>query len=141
MSEALGFDHIHIVSDAPEEAARWYEKMFGAKIVGEQTLREAPQINVQVAGITVLIRGRRPGEDPSTIAPMQDFGDYSSHNHWGTDHFGFIYRGDLKAYCEELRGRGAEFTVEPWEFSPGGLICYVAAPDGVSIEIVQGRAA
>ena len=141
MSDALGFDHIHIVSDAPGEAAKWYEKVFGATIAGEQTLREAPQINVQVAGVTVLIRGRRPGEEPSTIAAMQDFGNYSSHNHWGTDHFGFIYRGDLKAYCEELRSRGATFSVEPWEFSPGGLLCYVAAPDGVSIEIVQGRAA
>ena len=139
MAESLSFDHIHIVSDEPAEAARWYEKVFDAEILGENILREAPQINVRVAGITVLIRGRRPGEVPTTIAPMQDFGDYSSHNHWGTDHFGFIYRGDLLAYCEELRGRGAEFVVEPWEFSPGGWLCYVAAPDGVSIEIVQGR--
>jgi hypothetical protein len=28
-------------------------------------------------------------------------------------------------------------AVEPWEFKPGLLLCYVAAPDGVSIEIVQ----
>ena len=28
-------------------------------------------------------------------------------------------------------------TVEPWEFKPGLVLCYVAAPDGVSIEIIQ----
>ena len=70
---------------------------------------------------------------------MQDFEAYSSHNEWGTDHFGFTYHGDLASYCEELRLRGAEFAVEPWEFSPGGLLCYLAALDGVSIEIVQGK--
>jgi catechol 2,3-dioxygenase-like lactoylglutathione lyase family enzyme len=37
------------------------------------------------------------------------------------------------------RAKGATFVVEPWEFSPGGLICYLAAPDGVSIELVQAR--
>ena len=72
---------------------------------------------------------------------MRDFEDYSSHDEYGTDHFGFTYHGDLRAYCEVLRGRGVEFVVEPWEFIPGsgGVICYIAAPDGVSIELVQAR--
>lgn len=87
--------------------------------------------------MTILIRGRRPGEDPSSPVPMQDFEDYSSHNEYGTDHFGFTYHGDLRVYCEALRSKGAKFVVEPWEFLPGGLICYLAAPDGVSIELVQ----
>ena len=38
---------------------------------------------------------------------MRAFAGYSSHDAWGTDHFGFVYHGDLRAYCEELRGRGA----------------------------------
>ena len=54
-------------------------------------------------------------------------------------HVGFTYDGDLVALCDELRARGAELVVEPWEFNPGTLLCYLAAPDGVSIEIVQGR--
>jgi len=28
-------------------------------------------------------------------------------------------------------------AVEPWEFKPGLVLCYVAAPDGVSIELIQ----
>ena len=53
------------------------------------------------------------------------------------DHFAFIYNGDLKIYCQELRNKGVSFNVEPWEFLPGISICYVAAPDGVSIELIQ----
>ena len=53
------------------------------------------------------------------------------------DHFAFIYNGDLKIYCEELRNKDVSFNVEPWEFLPGISICYVAAPDGVSIELIQ----
>lgn len=138
----LAFDHIHIISEDPRASATWYVDKLGATINGEIDLRGAPQIKVGLGGMTLLIRGRRSGEDPSMPAPMRDFEDYSSHNEYGTDHFGFTYHGDLRAYCEVLRDRGVKFVVEPWEFIPGsgGVICYIAAPDGVSIEFVQGRA-
>ena len=133
------FDHVHLISADPKATAKWYESMFGGEIVGEYELREAPQINVKVGGMALLIRGQRPGEAPTDPVPMKDFADYSSHDEWGTDHFGFTYHGDLTALVDEMKGKGAEFVVEPWEFNPGSLICYVAAPDGVSIEIVQGK--
>ena len=96
-------------------------------------------VNVGLAGLTLLIRGKRPGENPSKPVAMQDFKNYSSHNEYGTDHFGFTYYGDLRAYCEALRAEGVTFAVEPWEIAPGSLICYIAAPDGVSIELVQAH--
>lgn len=136
---SLSFDHVHLISESPKEAAAWYERILGGKIVADYELRGAPQINVQLGGMQVIIRGRRPGESPVSTRPMRDFADYSSHDEWGTDHFGYTYRGDLKAFCEEIRRKGATLAVEPWEFSPGSLICYVAAPDGVSIELVQAR--
>ena len=136
---SLSFDHIHLISEDPKAAAAWYENILGGQIVADYELRGAPQINVQVGGMQVIIRGRRPGETPVSTRAMRDFADYSSHDEWGTDHFGYTYHGDLKAFCEEIRGKGATMAVEPWEFSPGSLICYVAAPDGVSIEIVQAR--
>ena len=136
---SLSFDHIHLISEDPKAAAAWYENILGGRIAADYELRSAPQINVQVGGMQVIIRGRRPGEQPASTRPMQDFEDYSSHDEWGTDHFGFTYGGDLKAFCEEIRAKGATFVVEPWEFSPGSLLCYVAAPDGVSIELVQAR--
>lgn len=137
---ALAFDHIHLLSEDAAAAAAWYERILGGRILASYELRGAPQINVAVADMTVIIRGRRPGEEPAPAPAMRDFGDYASHNQWGTDHFGFTYRGDLRAHCDALRAKGAEFRVEPWEFAPGSLICYLAAPDGVSIELVQGKA-
>ena len=137
--ETLYFDHIHLISDNPETTAQWYVEILGGTIQSNYELRSAPQINVKVGNVTLLIRGKRQGEQPERRPPMQDFGDYSSHNVWGTDHFGFVYQGDLKSYCSEIRSKGAELLVEPWEFTKGTLICYLKAPDGVSIEIVQAR--
>ena len=134
----LTFDHIHLISEDPKTAANWYEEVLGATIAADYELRGAPQINVNLGGMTIIIRGRRSGEEPVPTPGMQHYEDYSSHNQWGTDHFGFSYKGDLLAFCEEITAKGATFAVEPWEFTPGNMLCYVAAPDGVSIEIVQG---
>ncbi|MEM7365353.1 MAG: VOC family protein [Pseudomonadota bacterium] len=136
---SLSFDHIHLISEDAEAAANWYRDVLGGEIQSSYELRDAPQINVALGGMTLIIRGRRPGEEPVFTREMEDFEGYSSHNEWGTDHFGYTYHGDLAAYCEELKGKGATMAVEPWEFSPGSLLCYVSAPDGVSIELVQAR--
>ncbi|MDE0190120.1 MAG: VOC family protein, partial [Gammaproteobacteria bacterium] len=118
---SLTFDHIHLISADPSAAAAWYENVLGVEIVADYTLRGAPQINVRLGGMTVIIRGRRPGEEPVSTRAMTDFGRaaerYSSHNEWGADHFGYTYHGDLKAFCEAIRAKGASFAVEPWEFS------------------------
>ena len=138
MDEGLAFDHIHLISRDPKAAADWYREMFGGKVTTvQENLRGAPQLDVQVAGMTIVIRGQRPGEQPAETLPMRDFDGYSSHNEWGTDHFGFSYRGDLRAFCAELKRKGVRMAVEPWEFKPGMVLCYVAAPDGVSIELIQ----
>lgn len=136
---SLTFDHVHIISKEPKAAARWYEEILGGSITAEYELRSAPQISIELGGMQVIVRGRRPGEEPVSTRPMQEYSDYSSHDEWGTDHFGFTYHGDLRAFCEEIRSKGATFVVEPWEFNPGSVLCYLAAPDGVSIELVQAR--
>ena len=41
--------------------------------------------------------------------------------------------------ADAIKAKGASMAVEPWEFSPGNPLCYVQAPDGVSVEIVQGK--
>lgn len=140
MNEAIGFDHIHLISRDPHATAEWYAEMFGGEIsVVQEDLRGAPQIDVRIGGMTVVVRGQRPGEQPATTKPMRDFDGFSSHDEWGTDHFGFTYRGDLRAFCDQLKSKGVKMAVEPWEFKPGMVLCYVAAPDGVSIELIQTR--
>jgi len=138
MDGEIGFDHIHLISRHPKAAADWYVEMFGGKIAAvQENLRGAPQLDVRISGMTIVIRGQRPGEQPTVPKPMHAFDGYSSHDGWGTDHFGFTYRGDLRAFCTELKAKGVRMAVEPWEFKPGMVLCYVAAPDGVSIELIQ----
>src|SRR5207249_1007512 len=40
---------------------------------------------------------------------IRPYADFSSHNAWGTDHFCFLYQGDLAALCAELRAKGGLF--------------------------------
>ncbi|HWD58581.1 MAG TPA: VOC family protein [Stellaceae bacterium] len=134
---AFSFDHVHIISENPRAAAAWYVEMLGATIANDTVARGAPQIFVELGGMTILIRGRRPGEEPAPARPIQPYADFSSHNAWGTDHFGFMYRGDLTALCARLRAKGVSFPVEPKRGVGGSLLCYVAAPDGVSIELME----
>ena len=135
----LEFDHIHLISQDPRTAAEWYRDVLDAEIVAEYETRQAPQIAVRLGGITLLIRGKRHGESPGSPEPMRDYADYASHNTYGTDHFGFTYRGNLEDYCSRLKARGASFAVDPWEFTPGNWLCYLSAPDRVSIEIVENK--
>jgi len=138
MAGGIAFDHIHLISRDPQAAAQWYQDVFGGEIsTVQENLRGAPQIDVRIGSMTIVIRGQRPGEQPVDTKPMQHFDGFSSHNEWGTDHFGFTYRGDLMAFCSELKKKGVRMAVEPWEFKPGMVLCYVAAPDGVSIELIQ----
>ena len=138
MDKVIAFDHIHLISRDPKAAADWYREMLGGEVTAvQENLRGAPQFDVRVGGMTVIIRGRRPGEHPAETKPMHHFEGYSSHDAWGTDHFAFTYRGDLRAFCAELKRKGVRMAVEPWEFKPGMVLCYVAAPDGVSIELIQ----
>jgi catechol 2,3-dioxygenase-like lactoylglutathione lyase family enzyme len=138
MNRHIAFDHIHLISRDAHAAAQWYQEMFGGEVAQvQENLRGAPQIDVRIGGVTLVIRGQRPGEAPAATRPMRAFDGYSSHDEWGTDHFGFSYRGDLRAFCAELKRKGVRMAVEPWEFKPGMVLCYVAAPDGVSIEMIQ----
>tara|TARA_Y100001934_G_scaffold76563_1_gene95256 strand:- start:150 stop:437 length:288 start_codon:yes stop_codon:yes gene_type:complete len=88
-----------------------------------------------------LIRGRRSGENSISTKPMRDIEDYSSHDEWGTDHVGYIYLGDMTAFCDEIRAEGVTSAVEPWEFSPGRMLCYILAPDNVNIGLIQAEPA
>lgn len=134
---AFKFDHVHIISENPKASAAWYVEMFGARIAADTIARGAPQIFVDLGGVTILIRGRRPGEDPVAGSPIRPYADFSSHNTWGTDHFGFMYNGDLTAFCNELSAKGVTFPVPLKKGVGGSLLCYVSAPDGVSIELMQ----
>ena len=134
---AFRFDHVHIIAKDPHASARWYVEKLGATITVDTVARGGPQIFVSLGSMTILIRGRRPGEAPVDARAIRHFSDFSSHEEWGTDHFGFIYKGDLAAFCEELRAKGVAFPVPLKKGVNGALLCFIAAPDNVSIELMQ----
>ena len=134
---AFIFDHIHIISRDPKAAAQWYVDKFGATITDDTTAYGAAQIFMELGGKIIIIRGHRAGESPADTRSIAGFGNFSGHNEWGVDHFGFLYKGDLAAFCAELRAKGVEFPVDLKRGLNGSLLCYVSAPDNVSIELMQ----
>ena len=134
---AFKFDHVHIIATEPHKTAQWYVEKLGAEIAADTMVRGAPQIAVMLGGMCLMVRGKRAGEEPVKPDTFNDYGDFSSHNRWGADHIGYNYKGDLAAYCKELAARGVTFSV-PVKVNPTGLtLCFIEAPDGVSIELVQ----
>ena len=121
------FDHIHLISSDPHAAAHWYSEKLGGTIVSTAEVRGAPQVLLEFEGATIIIRGKRTGEEPVERQGLQR----------GIDHFGFNVRGDLDSYCNELKRKGVVFTIDPMKFGANLRIAFLQAPDGVIIELLQ----
>lgn len=129
--QRIFFDHIHLISADPHETARWYVDKLGGTILATTEVRGAPQLVLGFEGATLIIRGRRTGEAIDSKSGLQ----------WGIDHFGFNVRGDLDAYCNELKQKGVVFTLDPVDFGPNLRIAFLQAPDGISIELLKRETA
>jgi lactoylglutathione lyase len=130
MNEAnLVFDHVHLISKDAKSAAEWYVKKLGGKVINISEFRGAPQVVVAFKEMSIIIRGQRNGEQINAKNGVS----------WGTDHFGFRVDGDFDGFCGDLKKNGVTFTVEPMDFSPTVRIAFIAAPDGVSIELLQRK--
>ena len=127
---SLSFDHVHLLSEDPQSVASWYVDKLGAKIAASGETRGAPSIRVDLGGSTIVIRGRRAGEELDKKRAL----------HWGTDHFGFNVTGDFNGFCDDLKKKGVPFTVDPVDFSPTTRLAFIEAPDGVIIELLQRNA-
>jgi lactoylglutathione lyase len=125
----LVFDHVHLISEDPQGAASWYADKLGGKIVLSQEVRGAPQFHVAFDQVTIIVRGQRPGEQP----------DRKNNQFWGTDHFGFQVSGDFDRFCDDLKGKGVKFRIDPMDFTPGLRIAFLEGPDGVSLELLQRK--
>ena len=79
-NSAFKFDHVHIISKTRKHRPTGMFEMFGATITAKTMTRGAPQIFVDLSGMTILIRGQRLGENPFAARAIQLFTDFSSHN-------------------------------------------------------------
>lgn len=123
------FDHVHLISQDPESAGSWYEEKLGGKVVGSGEAGGSLSVRVGFEGATIIIRGQRINEQLTRKPGLQ----------WGTDHFGFNINGDFDAFCNDLKGKGVKFTMDPVDFTPVVRIAFIEAPDNVSIELLQRK--
>jgi catechol 2,3-dioxygenase-like lactoylglutathione lyase family enzyme len=130
MADRLSYDfgHIHVFCSDLEATERWFVDGIGAELVERRESRGVPASVLRLAGVEVLLRGAREGENLAPAGPRK----------FGTDHFGLVV-SDLEGTVAELKRRGVFVEVEPWEFRPGVWIAFVKGPDEVRIELVETR--
>lgn len=127
MMAEFAYDHVHLRSPRPDETARYYERMFGAKIIKSVMSNGIPRTDMELGGVMMFI-AQTPPEASLTQKPD---GSYV-----GLDHIGLRVHG-IDAVCAELKAKGAEFTVEPRTIRPGVRIAFVKGPQDVLIEILD----
>jgi len=120
------WDHIHLRTSDPEGTAKWYESMLGAEVI-RTTQQGAPRIDLKLGGANIFIAPVKAGDgvNPPPTTPYR-----------GLDHFGLTVTG-IDAIAADLKAKGVEFTKEPVTVRPGVRICFIRAPEGVSIELLE----
>jgi lactoylglutathione lyase len=123
------WDHIHLRSTNPEATAKWYERTLGADVIRSMQ-QGAPRIDLKLGGANIFIAPVTPGDgvNPPPTTPYQ-----------GLDHFGLTVTG-IDAIAADLKAKGVEFTREPTTVRPGVRVCFIRAPEGVSIELLERTA-
>jgi catechol 2,3-dioxygenase-like lactoylglutathione lyase family enzyme len=120
------WDHVHLRSPDPEATAVWFERILGAQVI-RSIVEGQPRIDLKLGGADVFIMpvGANDKVNPPPVTPYQ-----------GLDHFG-LHVSDLDAVAAELKGKGAEFTMDPRTIRPGLRICFLRGPQGISIELLE----
>jgi len=127
------FDHIHIYSKDPEEASKFYKQFLNGKEIYRKERAGGLRIYLSLSGRIIVI-GPFPSNREYFRAGNLEGG---AHQHRiGLDHFGVRVK-DLKSAIQELREGGVQILAEPVSGSSGISYAFIAAPDGVIIELTQ----
>ena len=120
------WDHIHLRTANPEGMAQWFEDKLGAEVI--RSLQQgAPRIDLKLGGANIFIAPVTAGDGVNS-APATPYR--------GLDHFGLTVKG-IDAIAADLKAKGVEFTKEPTTVRPGVRVCFIRAPEGVSIELLE----
>jgi len=121
------FYHLHLVSRDPLATARYYHKMFGARVIESLTPEGKPRIDLDLNGLPIYIVQPAPGENLPSSPP----GRYI-----GLDHFGLLVKNMDEAVAD-LKSKGADFAAEPVTVRPGLRIAFIRGPENVRIETAE----
>jgi predicted enzyme related to lactoylglutathione lyase len=129
--EGITVAHFLTVADM-ERSARFYEKVFGGRIVSRGDSKGAPAyLEIVNTWLIVNVGGGPTPDKPSvTLSVPPDPDRISS--------FMNIRVADIHACYELWRSRGAEFITEPKD-KYGEMRCYIRDPDGYIIEVGQSK--
>jgi len=127
------FDHIHIYSKEPEEATKFYIQHFSAEKLYKKEKSGISRIFLSLGGQIIVI-GSFPTNRSKSSSDNQDEKTYQ--HQFGLDHFGIRVK-KLNAAVQELREQGIQILAEPVSGLSGIKYAFVAAPDGVIIELTQ----
>ncbi len=122
----FGMNHIHVKSEDPRQAARWYVENLGAEIEGEAAINDSLTVRANLGGVRVNI----------TQAPPEGLPAGTSEPRMGLEHFG-LETGDLDEAMTTLQAKGVK-VIEPIRSLPNGMrIAFIEAPDNVRLELMQ----
>ena len=128
-----GFTVAHFITVADiERSARFYETVFGGRILSRGDSKGAPGY-IQIANMWLIVNvggGPTPDKPSVTLSVPADPNSVNS--------FMNIRVADIQACYELWRSRGAEFITEPKD-KYGETRCYIRDPDGYIIEVGQSQ--
>jgi catechol 2,3-dioxygenase-like lactoylglutathione lyase family enzyme len=101
--------------------------MFGAEIIKSVMSNGLPRTDMKLGGVVFFI-AQVPADAELATKPEGSF--------VGLDHMGLRVR-NIDRVCDELKAKGAEFTVEPKTIRPGVRIAFVRGPQNVLIELLD----
>ena len=101
--------------------------MFGAKVIKSVMSNGIERTDMELGGVAIFI-----AQVPEDAA----LSEKPEHSFVGLDHLGLRVK-NIDAVCDELKSKGAVFTVEPKTIRPGVRIAFVRGPQDVLIEILD----
>ncbi len=121
------YDHVHLRSPNPDDTAAYYQRMFGAEVIKSVMSNGIERTDMRLGGVMVFI-AQVPDSASLSEKPENSF--------VGLDHIG-LRVNNIDAVCDELKAKGAEFTVEPKTIRPGVRIAFVRGPQNVLVELLD----
>ena len=122
-------NHLHLRSEDPDNAAKFYVDNFGAEIVSTRPLSNtvSHQLELNRSAVADGIRRGRRRRTPFLVRRTHA-------SDWTTSGF---ETDDIQGAFEKFKSTGANIICEPWTMPSGSQVMFVEAPDKVSLEIIQ----
>jgi len=130
----MSLDHIHIYADDPDMSARFYAEHFEAKQIIRNANRNGDTRIFLALGGQVLVLGSFPSG--LTASDPSEPGDGAYRHGYGVAHFG-LRVANVEAAVVELAESDVQILSQPVGEQSDLVYAYIAAPDGVIVELTQ----